>query len=83
MPAYYRATLHDFLADDPKKVLGILTASSGDSGFAELKHRQTKAWQREIEMLRAMAGFLVAETTERRQWTLLLEYPIPPASPPC
>jgi len=46
MPAYYRATLHEFLADDPKRVLGSLAASSGDSGFAELKHRQTKAWRR-------------------------------------
>ena len=77
MPAYYRATLHEFLADDPKKVLGSLTASSSDSGFAELKHRQTKAWRREIEMLRAVAGSLVAEATGRGQWTLLLEYPIP------
>lgn len=77
MSAYYRATLAKFLEDDPKRILGILTAASGDSGFSELKHRQTKAWQREIEMLRAAASALVAEDRARQQWTLLLEYPIP------
>ena len=77
MPAYYRNTLAEFLADDPKRVLGLLTAASGESGFAELKHRQTKAWQREIEMLRATAASLVAEDNEWSRWTLLLEYPIP------
>ena len=56
MPAYYRATLAEFFADDPKRVLGVLIAASGDSGFVELKHRQIKAWQREIEMLRATAA---------------------------
>jgi hypothetical protein len=77
MPAYYRATLAEFLADDTKRVLGLLTAASGESGFAELKHRQTKAWQREIEMLRTTAASLVAEDDARARWTLLLEYPIP------
>ena len=77
MPAYYRATLAEFFADDPKRVLGVLTAASGDSGFVELKHRQTKAWQREIEMLRATVASLVAEDHVRTRWSVLLEYPIP------
>lgn len=77
MPAYYRATLSEFLSDDPKRVLGVLTAASGDSGFAELKHRQTKAWQRQIEMLRTTSDSLLAEDDARGRWTLLLEYPIP------
>lgn len=77
MPAYYRATLAEFMADDPKRTLGVLTAASGESGFAELKHRQTKAWQRELAMLRATATSLVAEDGARARWTLLLEYPIP------
>jgi hypothetical protein len=77
MPAYYRATLAEFLADDPKRVLGVLTAASGESGYAELKHRQTKAWQRELAMLRTTAISLVAEDGARARWTLLLEYPIP------
>jgi hypothetical protein len=36
MPAYYRATLAEFRVDDPKRILGLLTAASGESGFAEL-----------------------------------------------
>jgi len=77
MPAFYRATLAEFLAEDPKRILGLLTVGSGDSGFAELKHRQTKAWQREIEILKQTAVFLIAEESARGQWPLLLEYPIP------
>ena len=77
MPAYYRATLAEFLVDDPKRILGVLTAASGANGFVELKHRQIKAWQREIDMLRSTAGSLVAEDNARTLWTLLLEYPIP------
>src|ERR1039458_6737033 len=65
------------MVDDPKRILGLLTAASGDSGFAELKHRQTKAWQSEIEMLKTAASSLVEDDNTRAHWTLLLEYPIP------
>src|ERR1035437_2787655 len=77
MPAYYRATLAEFRVDDPKRILGLLTAASGESGVAELKHRQTKAWQAEIGMLKAAAGWLVEDDNTRAHWTLLFEYPIP------
>ncbi len=77
MPAYYRATLSEFLQEDSKRILGLLTAASGDSGFVELKHRQTKAWQRELEMLKTAATLLVKVDRARAEWTLLLEYPIP------
>ena len=77
MSAYYRATLGSFLADDPNRVLGELTAGSAGSGFVELKHRQTIAWQREIEILRACSTVLISEDASRSLWTLLLEYPIP------
>ena len=69
MPAYYRANLAEFLVDDPKRILGLLTAASGESGFAELKHRQTKAWQAEIGMLKTAAGLLVEDDNARAHWT--------------
>jgi len=77
MPAFYRATLAEFLADDPKRILGELTAGSSDSGFLDLKHRQTKAWQRELQMLRPTAEALIAADASSMGWHLLLEYPIP------
>ena len=77
MPAYYRATLAEFLADDSNRILGILTAASGNSGFAELKHQQTKAWEREIEILKATGTLLLGEDITNSRWQLLLEYPIP------
>lgn len=77
MSAYYRSTLAEFLADDSKRILGELTSRSGESGFIELKHKQTKAWQKEIEVLRTASAKLVSENPARGQWSLLLEYPIP------
>ena len=77
MPAYYRATLAKFLADDPKRILGELTSGSGESGFAELKHKQTKAWQKEIGILTTVCTALVVEDSTCANWSILLEYPIP------
>lgn len=77
MPAFYRATFAGFLADDPKRILGELTAGSSDSGFLDLKHRQTKAWQRELQMLRSTTEALIAADASKAGWHLLLEYPIP------
>ncbi|MBM3862135.1 MAG: DUF2075 domain-containing protein [Verrucomicrobia bacterium] len=77
MPAFYRATLGAFLEDDPQRIVGLLTVASGDSGFTELKHRQTKAWQVEIAVLTSACRALVATRSESKDWSLLLEYPIP------
>lgn len=77
MPAYYRASLTEFLTDDPKKVLGELTAGSSRDGFYQLKHRQTKAWQKELNVLREAAKALTASDAAKGKWCLLLEYPIP------
>lgn len=77
MPAYYRGALSEFLADDPKRILGVLTAASENSGFLDLKHRQVKAWQREIELLRTAFSPLLIADQSRAEWAILLEYPIP------
>lgn len=77
MPAYFRATLAEFLATDPKAVLGDLTAGSSAGGFLDLKHRQTKAWLRQIQALRSAAEDLIGSDAAKAEWSLLLEYPIP------
>jgi DUF2075 family protein len=77
MPAFYRATLAAFPKDDPKRILGQLTAANGDSGFTELKHRQTKAWQVEMVVLTSACRALIATRPESKDWSVLLEYPIP------
>src|SRR5260370_36943379 len=77
MGAFYRCTLKEFLTDDANRILGELTAGNSLSGFAELKHRQTKAWQREIEALKATSQALIAQDASCGSWVLLLVYPIP------
>ena len=77
MPAFYRATLGALTKDDPKRILGQLTAASGDSGFTELKHRQTKAWQVEMVVLTSACRALIATRPDSKDWSVMLEYPIP------
>jgi len=60
MPAYYRATIAEFLADEPARILGVLVSRSAQQGFMDLKQRQTRAWEKEITALRTTATDLVA-----------------------
>ena len=77
MPAFYRATVAEFLADDPSRILGVLVSRSAQQGFTDLKQRQTRAWERQITALRAAATELAVNLPASGKWGLLLEYPIP------
>ena len=77
MPAYYRATLAEFLADEPARILGVLASRSAQQGFMDLKQRQTRAWERQITALHNTAAELTANVAGSASWGLLLEYPIP------
>ncbi len=77
MPAYYRATLAEFLADEPARILGVLASRSEQQGFTDLKQRQIRAWEVEIAALRATATELAMSQPTSGEWGLLLEYPIP------
>ena len=50
MPAYYRATLIEFLADDPRRILGTLTTESAKTGFTDLKQKQTNEFRSLVEI---------------------------------
>ena len=77
MPAFYRATLAQFLADDAERILGLLVAGSAGLGFSDLKQKQTKAWQKQVTTLKAAAAVLGERIPDSANWSLLLEYPIP------
>ena len=77
MPAYYRATLREFLQDDPLRVLGLVHRQSSKSGFSELKETQSIAWQVQLEILRATAEELMERFEDAHHWGILFEYPIP------
>jgi hypothetical protein len=74
MAAFYRAVLTDFLADSPKEILGALLHSYQHN---ELQKRQTKAWEKEIAILKATCAELIRLAPSSANWSLLLEYPIP------
>lgn len=77
MPAYYRSTLGEFLSDDLDRVLGVIVAKSYESGFTDLRQRQTKAWQVQLEILRETASGLAQQYSDVTAWGVLIEYPIP------
>ena|SRR3989442_15959805 len=77
MPAFYRATVVEFLADDAQRILGALTAGTEQMGFAELQRRQIRAWQREANVLKLSLAEVVSQFPPASQWAVLLEYPIP------
>lgn len=77
MPAYYRATLREFLQDDPERVLGLVHRQSSRSGHSELKESQSKAWQEQLVILRSAAEKLLNHFIDAHVWGILFEYPIP------
>ncbi len=77
MPAYYRATLREFLQDDPGRVLGLIHQQSSRSGFSELKESQSKAWQEQLVILRSATEKLLNHFNDAHSWGILFEYPIP------
>ncbi|WP_435018791.1 DNA/RNA helicase domain-containing protein [Tundrisphaera sp. TA3] len=76
MPAYYRRTILDFLADDEDRILGRLTDAHAGAGFHQQRHAQTAAWRVEIGLLKACVGRILADP-DAATWQILLEYPIP------
>jgi len=77
MPAHYRATLNEFLSQSDAEILGALAAAQGEEGHATAYTSQTVAWQEQLAALRAAVEWLRDRQAESREWTLLLEYPIP------
>jgi len=74
MAAFYRAALADFLVHSPDEILGALLRSYQHN---ELQKRQTKAWEKEIQVLKVACAELIRLAPVSTKWLLLLEYPIP------
>ncbi|MEQ1936378.1 MAG: DUF2075 domain-containing protein, partial [Fimbriimonadaceae bacterium] len=77
MPAYYRATLGDFVTHSGSEVLGHLAAAQGREGHTTAFTAQTVAWQEQVAALQRMATELISSRTNRSIWSVLIEYPIP------
>jgi hypothetical protein len=74
MASFYRASVDSFLRHSFDEVLGPLLRSYSHN---ELQKRQTKAWQVEIQILKAAFEEIIRILPSANQWSVLLEYPIP------
>jgi hypothetical protein len=74
MSAFYRASLSDFVSDEPAGIVGLLAEANQHN---ELQRRQIRAWECEIEVLKLSCAELINRAPAAGLWTLLLEYPIP------
>lgn len=77
MPAYYRSTLPEFVTEDPARILGLIHEQSSRSGFTDLKERQSKAWQVQLDILQRTGNTLLTQFSDAERWWILFEYPIP------
>lgn len=71
MPAFYSASVSQFLSHEEDLIVGRQTTIT-QQGLSELSAEQLDAWRQQIPILRNALRPLCA-----RDWHLLLEYPIP------
>jgi hypothetical protein len=77
MPAYYRATVKDYLAATLESVQGKLSMGSESDGFFTIYGAQVGVWTKEIGVLKSALSNVATALPEAKEWCLLLEYPIP------
>lgn len=76
MPAYYKATVADFLNQNTEIVISSLVRGTADDNFPLLPE-QTIAWEEQCKLLQSSLAQLANVTKEASHWGLLLEYCVP------
>jgi len=76
MPAYYRATISEFLKTDPNNILGRLQAAYAADGFSSQYSKQTLAWESVIPLFKEQFRSLIQSQPAAEAWTIILEYPL-------
>lgn len=76
MAAFYKASVAEFLAVEPAKLMLELTTGTAGMGF-DLKADQHAAWLEQAEVLARSLRAVVAENPAATTWSILLEYQIP------
>ena len=77
MPAYYRATLKEWINTPANSILGEIEHQASLQGFVTSFTSQTQAWVFQIELLKEAASTWLQTRPDRASWALLIEYPIP------
>jgi len=77
MPAFYRASIAEFLHLSESDLTGRLTTEYARSGFQSQRTSQTIAWINDIVHLRSVLADVIKKTSAAAGWHILLEFPIP------
>ncbi len=77
MPAYFRATVAEFLTVSESELIGHLTTAYAHSGFEHQRTTQTLAWASDLLRLQQLLGAVVTPAPSTTRWSILLEFPIP------
>lgn len=75
--AWFTIRLGDIPTWNEAEVIGILSTSLADAGFASQLSDQTLAWRLQLSVLRQCAEELVASDASCTDWVAALEYEIP------
>lgn len=76
MPAYYRATVAQFLQTSDREVSGILATKYAADGFQTQYTAQTTAWDSFLAVLRTELIDVVAHHPDGATWGVLIEFPL-------
>lgn len=76
MPAYYRASVRDFLRTSDDTVLAQLATAYANDGFASQYTAATIAWTVTLAELRRELAAAMQTTPAAETWQLLLEFPL-------
>ena len=76
MAAFYKASVADFLAAEPGRLMLELTSGTAGMGF-DLKADQHAAWVTQAEILANALRAVLLQEPAAATWSLLLEYQIP------
>ncbi len=77
MPAFYRASIAEFLHVSESELTGRLTTEYAHSGFQSQPTSQTIAWIADIVRLHSILAEVTNKNTAAADWSILLEFPIP------
>ena len=76
MPAYYRATLSEFVDADPTGVGSVLTSKYAADGYFQLLSTQSVSWEISLPMLQKSLRKVSCLVPDAGNWGVLLEYPL-------
>jgi hypothetical protein len=74
VPAYYRATLSEFVDADPTVVGSVLTSKYAADGYFQLLGTQSISWENSLPMLQRSLREVCSVTPDAGNWGVLLEY---------